>query len=215
MGGRWRRRRSRRSSDSPHLSLYHCRKRPSRPNVLSRPRPHAPPPGSLTENGKRPARKGVRLVGGGFLKVIYSARVRVDEREGAPESRRSALLTAASRIPSEPRKAPSTAASPRTPWKQLGRRRSPEGRRRATTRRGEVRRALDRRRRISWACMSGLRALAKEVSASLLACGRTATQYSNRHKPSEGRAYLIWAGAYSPRRGSSRRQESLASLQSG
>ena len=50
---------------SPHLSLYHCQNRPYRPNVLSRPRPHAPrPPGSLTENDKRPAREGVRLVGG-------------------------------------------------------------------------------------------------------------------------------------------------------
>jgi hypothetical protein len=63
---------------------------------------------SPTENDKRPAREGVRLVGGRLLKVICSARVRVDVREGAPESRRSALLTAAPHLPFEPRKAPST-----------------------------------------------------------------------------------------------------------
>jgi hypothetical protein len=48
----------------PHLSLYHRRKRPYHPDVPSRSRPRAPPPGSLTENDGRPARERVRLVGG-------------------------------------------------------------------------------------------------------------------------------------------------------
>ena len=55
-----------------------------------------------------------RLVGGGFLKVICSARVRVHVREGAPS--KPPLLVrarAAAHIPSESRKVPSTAALPR------------------------------------------------------------------------------------------------------
>jgi hypothetical protein len=110
-GGRWRRRATEklslvRFSSSLPLSLSETSVPSERP--VATPTSCAATTRSPTENDKRPAREGVRLVGGRLLKVICSARVRVDVREGAPESRRSALLTAAPHLPFEPRKAPST-----------------------------------------------------------------------------------------------------------
>ena len=65
---------------------------------------------SPTENDKRPAREGVRLVGAASSRS-GSARVRLDVRQGAPQ-RRCCSQGRASHT-SEPRKTPSTPASAR------------------------------------------------------------------------------------------------------